>query len=133
MSTIEQKSKQLSKQLLVDENLIIALKVRETLKDKKRWCQYIRNDSNGRHCVIGHVELALGVSWDTTRETRINEFFEKLGYTDPETPSYPVHASRLMEAVSVAAVHNNHHTHAEVLAKFDAGIEHLKETINVQS
>ncbi len=124
MSTIEQKSKQ----LLVDENLILALKVRETLKDEKRWCQHVRENGEGQHCVIGHVELALGYGYYT--ETRINEFFAKLGYHDTKTVSFPISGT---EFLCVAAVHNNSHTHAEVLARFDKGIEHLKETVNVQS
>ena len=107
---------------LVDDDLILALKVRETLKDEERWCQHIRHNAHGEHCVIGHVELAMGITveapYHAPTEAKINSFFEHLGYYDGIGPNVSLQA---------AGRHNNYHTHAEVLAKFDKGIEHLRQ------
>ena len=41
-------------------HLDIALRVRETLKVKKDWCQLATTNHKGQHCVIGHVALVVG-------------------------------------------------------------------------
>ncbi len=107
----------------IDELLILALKVRETLKDPKKWCQYTRHNEHGQFCVIGHVEQALGIEWWTVPLDRseacrdkAREMFGAMGVYDCELQS------SLLAAVS----HNNSHTHAEVLERFDEGIENLR-------
>ncbi len=109
--------------------LILALKVRETLKDPKKWCQHTRQNEHGQFCVIGHVEAALGIEWWTVplhrseacREKAKN-LFREMGVYDGGELNNP-----LLDAVS----HNNTHNHAEVLNLFDKGIEKLMEKVHV--
>ncbi len=112
---------------LVDENLILALKVREMLKDPKKWCQHIRENEHGQFCVIGHVEEALGIKWWTipldkseASRDKAKDLFKEMGVYGNSGYNNPMIA---------AVAHNNTHTHAEVLAKFDEGIEHLRQRI----
>ena len=115
---------------VVDELLILALKVRETLKDPTKWCQHSRHNEIGQFCVIGHVEEALGVEWwtipldksEASREKALDLFGAMGVYNECD-----FHSSPILAAVS----HNNTHNHAEVLALFDKGIENLKERDNV--
>ena len=96
-----------------DSHLDIALRTRETLKDPTKWCQCAMTNYKGQHCVIGHVELVVG------------NFFIGAGYGQ---------AKKLFNEMEVyetglhgAVIHNNSHTHAEVLELFDKGIETLME------
>ncbi len=109
--------------IVENELLILALKVRETLKDPDKWCQYTRHNEMGQFCLVGHVEEALGVEWWTLPLSKSEPciikaklLFDQMGvYDDIDTP------------LNTAVNHNNTHNHKEVLALFDKGIENLKQ------
>ncbi len=93
--------------------LDIALRARETLKNSKGWCQLAMTNHRGQHCVIGHVELVVGNFFVGTGYEQGKKLFNEMG----------VYETGLHGAV----IHNNSHTHAEVLSLFDKGIETLME------
>ncbi len=118
-------NRKLDADVVDNELLVLALKVRETLKDPTKWCQHTRHNEHDQYCVIGHVERALGIHWwtppfvesDASRD-KAREMFGAMGVYDNDDS---VHSP-----IIVAVAHNNTHTHAEVLAKFDKGIENLR-------
>lgn len=92
----------------VSEDLATLLKMRETLSDPTKWCQYARFDGD-RMCLVGAYESAVG-----------GGFIADAYPATAKLLGIP-HRGGISDRIR-AATFNDSHTHAEVLALIDQAI-----------
>lgn len=94
----------------------------ESLSDPSKWTIGTRNDGKGKHCVIGHLEIAFkAFGLRQHPEIYMEEMATLMGFGGG--------AYHYLDALMNMAAHNNNHTHAEVVQRFSVGIETMKQAL----
>ena len=107
-------------------NLATALRARETLANKDKWCTGYRH-RDGRMCLVGHILQALGA------QTRAEH------YKDSKEPNFVYDEEKLgqleqiVESLGFATAHcaenfnDSNGNHQQILNRFDQGLVHWKD------